>query len=189
MTKGKYTKGFTLVELLVVIAIIAILAGALFLVINPAELMKKGRDSKRMSELNELNKAIAATLANSGTTTFALTNLAASTNSGTAGATAADGSGYVTYTPIATATAPMLKTFMPALPRDPKNATENTINYFYYYQSDGTLWEINAVLESLDNKKYAENDGGSLGTCTTMPSNSCKFEVGTALTTFTGTGM
>ncbi|KKT84374.1 MAG: hypothetical protein UW82_C0023G0001, partial [candidate division WWE3 bacterium GW2011_GWC2_44_9] len=63
MTRKAYTKGFTLVELLVVIAIVVILAGALFLIINPANLLMKARDSKRVSELTELNKALALALA------------------------------------------------------------------------------------------------------------------------------
>jgi prepilin-type N-terminal cleavage/methylation domain-containing protein len=51
-------KGFTLIELLVVIAIIAVLATAVVLVLNPAELLKQGRDSTRISDLAALNSAI-----------------------------------------------------------------------------------------------------------------------------------
>jgi prepilin-type N-terminal cleavage/methylation domain-containing protein len=52
-------KGFTLIELLVVIAILAVLATATVLVLNPAELLKQGRDSTRISDLAALNSAIA----------------------------------------------------------------------------------------------------------------------------------
>lgn len=51
-------KGFTLIELLVVIAILAVLATATVLVLNPAELLKQGRDSTRISDLAALNSAI-----------------------------------------------------------------------------------------------------------------------------------
>ena len=51
-------KGFTLIELLVVIAILAVLATATVLVLNPAELLKQGRDSTRISDLSALNSAI-----------------------------------------------------------------------------------------------------------------------------------
>jgi len=42
-------KGFTLIELIVVIAIIGVLAGVLLIAINPAALLAKGRDAKRIS--------------------------------------------------------------------------------------------------------------------------------------------
>ena len=43
-------KGFTLVELLIVIGIVAILATIVVLVINPVELLKESRDSRRLSD-------------------------------------------------------------------------------------------------------------------------------------------
>jgi len=52
-------KGFTLLELLIVIGILAILASTVVLVINPAELLRKARDSQRMSDLSSLKSAIA----------------------------------------------------------------------------------------------------------------------------------
>ncbi len=51
-------KGFTLIELLVVIAILAVLAVAVVLVLNPAELLKQGRDSTRLSDMATLNSAL-----------------------------------------------------------------------------------------------------------------------------------
>jgi prepilin-type N-terminal cleavage/methylation domain-containing protein len=51
-------RGFTLLELLIVITIIAILSVSLVLVINPAETLKKSRDSQRISDLNTLKSAI-----------------------------------------------------------------------------------------------------------------------------------
>ncbi len=56
-------RGFTLIELLVVIAILAVLAVAVVIVLNPAELIKEGRDSTRLSDLTTLNNAIAVYLA------------------------------------------------------------------------------------------------------------------------------
>ena len=50
--------GFTLIELLVVIAIIGILAGILFVAINPAEQAKKANDAKRIVFMNQLEKAL-----------------------------------------------------------------------------------------------------------------------------------
>jgi len=51
-------KGFTLIELLVVIAILAVLAVAVTLIINPAEFIRQGRDSIRLSDLAQINKAL-----------------------------------------------------------------------------------------------------------------------------------
>jgi prepilin-type N-terminal cleavage/methylation domain-containing protein len=52
-------KGFTLLELLIVIGILAILSTTIVLVINPAELLRKARDSQRISDLNTMKTAIA----------------------------------------------------------------------------------------------------------------------------------
>ncbi|TSA45378.1 type II secretion system protein [bacterium] len=51
-------RGFTLIELLIVIAILAVLSTAVVLVLNPAELLKQGRDSTRISDLAAVNGAI-----------------------------------------------------------------------------------------------------------------------------------
>lgn len=57
-TKENKAKGFTLLELLIVIAILAILSVALVLILNPAETLRKGRDSQRMSDLATMKTAI-----------------------------------------------------------------------------------------------------------------------------------
>ncbi|MDP1629486.1 MAG: type II secretion system protein, partial [bacterium] len=59
MSKGYQNKGFTLLELLIVIGILAILATVSILVINPGELLKRARDSSRVSDLSTLKRAIA----------------------------------------------------------------------------------------------------------------------------------
>ena len=57
------TKGFTLLELLIVIGILAILAGVVVLVLNPAELLRQARDSQRISDLSTMRSAISLYLA------------------------------------------------------------------------------------------------------------------------------
>ncbi len=51
-------RGFTLIELLVTVGIIALLAIVVVVVINPAELLKQGRDVTRVSDMSTLTKAI-----------------------------------------------------------------------------------------------------------------------------------
>jgi len=63
-TKKNEAKGFTLLELLIVIAILAILSVTLVLVLNPAETLKKSRDTQRMSDLSQIKTAIGLYLTN-----------------------------------------------------------------------------------------------------------------------------
>lgn len=51
-------KGFTLIELLIVIAIIAILSIVVVLTLNPAEMLRRSRDSNRISDLATIETAI-----------------------------------------------------------------------------------------------------------------------------------
>ncbi len=51
-------KGFTLLELLIVIAIIAVLSVLLIIVLDPAETLKRARDSQRVSDLNTIKTAL-----------------------------------------------------------------------------------------------------------------------------------
>jgi prepilin-type N-terminal cleavage/methylation domain-containing protein len=55
---GFLSRGFTLVELLIVIAILAVLAAAVVIVLNPAELLAQARDSQRITDLKTLKDAI-----------------------------------------------------------------------------------------------------------------------------------
>lgn len=159
MTKGKYTKGFTLVELLVVIAIIAILAGALFLVINPTAIMAKSRDSRRIAELSEINKAMAAAVADQKITAWPA---AKTTRTQTAVNIGVDGSGWLGgFTGS-------IATVIPRLPTDPGTTTF----YAGCVDTDGT-WEIDATLEHVDNASKMTGDGGN---------SNALYEVGNKLT-------
>lgn len=80
-------RGFTLLELLIVISIIAILSVALILVLNPAETLKKSRDTQRISDLSTLKTALGIY-----TTTITSPTLAGTTN--TACKTGSQGGNY-----------------------------------------------------------------------------------------------
>jgi prepilin-type N-terminal cleavage/methylation domain-containing protein len=51
-------KGFTLVELVTAIGVLAILATIAFTALNPIEQFKKAQDSKRKSDLSQIQKAL-----------------------------------------------------------------------------------------------------------------------------------
>jgi prepilin-type N-terminal cleavage/methylation domain-containing protein len=63
-------KGFTLIELLVVIAIIAILSVVVVLTLNPAEMLRRSRDSNRASDLSVIRTAIGLYLADVSSTSM-----------------------------------------------------------------------------------------------------------------------
>ena len=66
----KNHSGFTLIELLVVIAIIGVLAAVVLLAINPAKMLRQGRDSNRQSDLTTLRKAIDLYMASTSNPTY-----------------------------------------------------------------------------------------------------------------------
>ena len=65
---NKSDTGFTLLELLIVIAILAILSATLLFLVNPVEIFKKTRDTKRVSDLKEMSKTISYLIEQTGGT-------------------------------------------------------------------------------------------------------------------------
>ena len=157
-------KGFTLVELLVVIAIVAVLAGALLIAINPQSMIQKSRDSKRLQDMDTLVKAINLALADGE---ILLTDTTACGNCTSTGATVVDGTGWVPFTIVPLKTG--LSKFIATLPTDPLNLAPSV----YTYGSDGTNFELNAVMEHLDNASKMTTDGGN---------NVAAYEIGSSLT-------
>lgn len=185
-------QSFTLIELLIVIGILAILAVVVVLFINPVEYLKQTRDSKRITELQELNKAILYYQAD-GKTSFGSSSVvyvsipdATSTCASLGLPALPSGWSYVcastsTYRKVdSTGWIPINFTLvswttpLSILPIDPVNAT-STGNYYIYVT--GGSWELNTRLESNKygyggNASKTNSDGGN---------NDYLYEIGTNL--------
>ncbi len=146
--------GFTLVELLVVIAIIAILAAVVVLIINPVELTKRGRDAARLSDLSNLQQAINVAVqeaTGSASAILCVGGTVPCNGSSNTGGRASDGTGWVKVN-----MSTQKSVSVPTLPIDPINDTAN----HYTYCSDGSGWEIDTALESVQQSPKTGNDGG-----------------------------
>lgn len=69
-----HRKGFTLIELLIVIGILAILATAVILYLDPAQILAESRDTQRLADLASVIHAINITQNTDPTADFSATN-------------------------------------------------------------------------------------------------------------------
>ena len=172
-------KSFTLIELLIVIAILALLMSIIIITLNPSEMLKKSRDTKRISSLKALNNALGIFQAtkpttNMGTSSIVYVSIPDSSSTCTNLSLPTLPSGY-TYQ--CSTTANYRKTdgtgWIPvnfdsldigspisSLPIDPNNTTSTGLYLTYV---TGGSWEITATMEASDNKVIngiADTDGG-----------------------------
>lgn len=154
LDNNKKYSGFTLVELLVVVAIIVILAGVVVGLINPASILAKSRDARRLSDIDSLSKVMALALVDKELDLITTGNNCFTCVSNV-GTQAVDGSGYIKFTKMDGKTG--LAKFMAALPVDPVNSGLN----IYTFASNTVDYELNLVLESPDNALKMATDGGN----------------------------
>ena len=180
-------KGFTLIELLIVIGILAILSTTVVLVLNPAQILAKSRDTQRISDLGSIQSALGLVLATvpdpvaafafgwGPFVTVAAANKPFATTSPAITRTSrnVNGTGWVSVNMgLAPAGSPLS-----VLPIDPTN----TIIYYYsYIAASGPTYEIDGRLESTDLRGNMATDGGSANTCVTYVEITCYYEVGTS---------
>jgi len=202
-------KGFTLVELLVVIAILALLMSIVIVTLNPAEILRKTRDTKRVSDLNSLYTALNLYVtdrtspdldaANACATDifYSLDSTACPTVSVSQSprispicVTAANlrsvtNSGWipVAFTSISSGSP------LSALPVDPTNTLASKLYYTYACDGTNVTFELNAAMESLYYKADGDGDvvskdGGNAGTLYEIGSDPGLDLIGTPVTNF-----
>lgn len=124
------SKGFTLIELLVVIAIIGLLAS--IVVASLGSVQGKGRDARRVADVDSLKKALQIYSIDNGAYPIA-------TATTTLAATSTVGAALLSASTIS------------SIPTDP-----NGSQYYYVSNSTGTTYNINFCLETTSIKSFAQ---------------------------------
>jgi prepilin-type N-terminal cleavage/methylation domain-containing protein len=154
-------RGFTLVELLIVIAILAVLSVTVVVVLNPAELLRQARDSRRLSDLNAIHRAVSLFLTDQSAATWAASYNCTATGTPPMGATgctlssstAVNGTGWVDVDLTAVTSGSPLST----LPLDPANGAGQ---FYAFKKTPSMTWELDAALESTKYSALESTDGG-----------------------------
>ncbi len=185
-------KGFTLLELLIVIGILAILSTTMVLVINPAEMLRRARDSQRISDLNTIKSALAFYLTEAaspdldGTTptgwfiyqhpgiTVAGTDCGGQNTKTLISSQAINGSGWIPVNLSGLTGGSPISGY----PVDPNPASNK--RYYIYLPDQNTLtFELLANMESVTYSAQEATDGGLLNDV---------YEVGTKMIANATTG-
>ncbi len=124
-------RGFTLIELLVVIAIIGLLSSVVMASLNTAR--AKARDSKRLADLHQIELALGAYYADTGsypvTTSQWWGNCDITATWGSGNHPTSGANGWIPN---------LAPQYIPELPTDPKPST----NACYLYHSDGKNYSV-----------------------------------------------
>lgn len=182
-------KGFTLIELLVVIAILAVLMSVIVVTLNPAEMLKKTRDTKRIADLDALRTAINLYITDVSSPSMGSAGVCYASQSGatSTGITCTSVTASTTQNISGTGWIPINFTSissgspLSSLPLDPKNTTSTSVttSYVYYYKTNpsSTTYELLCNMEST----YYSNGGSGNIESTDGGDDSDLYEVGSDL--------
>lgn len=135
-------KGFTLVELIIVIAIIAVLAGAVFVAIDPARRLHESRNARRSSDVTTVLDAVKTYQAdNAGTHYSTVAALTAGTYY-TIGTCATGGDTGCTAQTTAAACVDLSAIgtgYLAAVPKDPQTGTDAKTDYYLMKDANGAI--------------------------------------------------
>jgi prepilin-type N-terminal cleavage/methylation domain-containing protein len=135
-------KGFTLVELIIVIAIIAILAGAIFVAIDPARRLHEARNARRLSDIVTILQAAKRYQADHGGAHYAsIANAEADVFHPIAAAALSCDSTCTaeTISNDCVDLSDIGSDYLVTLPRDPQTGTDAFTGYFIRRDSLGSL--------------------------------------------------
>ncbi len=143
-------KGFTLIELLIVIGIIAILAGIIYVAVDPARRLAEARNAERWSSANAiLNAVLKYTVDQSGqlpATSTAIDNAAGTVQIIGEGAAVVCGSVTCTDETVAPANCfvsgfdtDLVDNYLAAIPEDPSTGSANDTRYFINKSANGRI--------------------------------------------------
>ena len=191
----KSHSGLTLLELLIVVGVLVIVGAIVVIILNPLELFKQSRDSRRISDLQAIDSAISIFTTEvggslrAGGTPFAIYISLPDSNNNCNNYPSlpslnppqkyicadennlrkADENGWIqiNFTKIPSNS-------LAVLPLDPVNSV--TGGMYYTLVTDGKKWELTSVLES-DKNKGVDKTGGKDGGL-----NDNLYELGTNLT-------
>lgn len=123
-TNSRKSSGFTLIELLVVIAIVGLLAGAMITLIDPVRQLQRSRDSKRKSELKQIQTGLELYRSDVGS-----------------------------YPPSVSSSTPLQDSdrgviYLQTVPKDPKG-----LDYYYVTNATGSTYSLTACAENTSDKE------------------------------------